>query len=196
MHASQLFFLYPSVRIIRSQSVQSFSRVQPRNHSTPGLPVHHQLHQLPEFSQTHVPRVGDAIQPSHPLSSPSPSAPSPSQHQGIFQWVNSPAWRGQSIGVSASASVLVILYLLWGDQNVDGDLRYIMVQDLLGRRWILTGMEVKYNPAINVNYHIFWLMPWPLMNRTMRLCVENHGFWLWLCGSWYFFTFYKSQFLG
>ena len=56
------------------------------NHSTPGLPVHHQLS---EFTQTHVHRVGDAIQPSHPLSSPSPPAPNPSQHQGLFQWVSS-----------------------------------------------------------------------------------------------------------
>ena len=58
----------------------------PMNHSMPGLPVHHQL---PEFTQTHVHRVGDAIQPSHPLLSPSPPAPSPSQHQGLFQRVNS-----------------------------------------------------------------------------------------------------------
>ena len=58
----------------------------PMNHSTPGLPVHHQL---PEFTQTHVHRVGDAIQPSHPLSSPSPPASNPSQHQGLSQWVNS-----------------------------------------------------------------------------------------------------------
>ena len=56
------------------------------NHSTPGLPVHRQL---PEFTQTHVHRVGDAIQPFHPLSSPSPPALNPSQHQGHFQWVNS-----------------------------------------------------------------------------------------------------------
>ena len=54
--------------------------------STPGLPVHHQL---PEFTQTHVHRVSDAIQPSHPLLSPSPPAPNPSQHQGLFQWVSS-----------------------------------------------------------------------------------------------------------
>ena len=54
----------------------------PTSCSTPGLPVHHQL---PEFTQTHVHRVGDAIQPSHPLSSPSPPAPNPSQHQGLFQ---------------------------------------------------------------------------------------------------------------
>ena len=58
----------------------------PMNHSTPGLPVHHQL---PESTQTHVHRVGDAIQPSHPLSSPSPPAPNPSQHQGLFQRANS-----------------------------------------------------------------------------------------------------------
>ena len=58
----------------------------PMNHSVSGLPVHHQL---PAFTQTHVYRVGDAIQPSHPLSSPSPPAPNPSQHQSLFQWVNS-----------------------------------------------------------------------------------------------------------
>ena len=54
----------------------------PMNRSTPGLPVHQQL---PESSQTHVHQVGDAIQPSHPLSSPSPPVPNPSQHQGLFQ---------------------------------------------------------------------------------------------------------------
>ena len=57
----------------------------PMNHSTPGLPVH----QLLQFIQTHVHWVHDAIQPSHPLSSPSPPAPNPSQHQSLFQWVNS-----------------------------------------------------------------------------------------------------------
>ena len=56
------------------------------NCSTPGLPVHHQL---PESTQTHVHQVRDAIQPSHPLSSPSPPAPNPSQHQSLFQRVNS-----------------------------------------------------------------------------------------------------------
>ena len=54
----------------------------PINCSMPGLPVHHHLL---EFTQTHVHRVSDAIQPSHPLSSPSPPAPSPSQHQSLFQ---------------------------------------------------------------------------------------------------------------
>ena len=54
----------------------------PINRSTPGFPVHHHL---PEFTQTQVHRVGDAIQPSHPLSSPSPPAPNPSQHQSLLQ---------------------------------------------------------------------------------------------------------------
>ena len=58
----------------------------PMNHSTPGPPVHHQL---PESTQTHVHRVGDAIQSSHPLSSPSPPALNLSQHQGLFKWVSS-----------------------------------------------------------------------------------------------------------
>ena len=79
--------------ILQFNSVQFSSVAQscptlcdPMNCSTPGLPVHHQL---PEFTQTHVHRVSDAIQPSHPLSSPSPPAPSPSQHQSLLQWVNS-----------------------------------------------------------------------------------------------------------
>ena len=67
-----------------SQSCPTLSN--PINCSTPGLRVHHQL---PEFTQTHVHRLGDAIQPSHPLLSPSPPAPNLSQHQSLFQWVNS-----------------------------------------------------------------------------------------------------------
>ena len=58
----------------------------PMNRSTPVLPVHHQL---PEFTQTHVHWVSDAIQTSHTLSTPSTPAPNPSQHQSLFQWVNS-----------------------------------------------------------------------------------------------------------
>ena len=58
----------------------------PMDHSTPGLPVHHQL---PEFTQTHVHWVGDVIQPCHPLSSPSPPALKLSERQGLFKWVSS-----------------------------------------------------------------------------------------------------------
>ena len=85
-------------RILQFSSVaQSCPTLRdPMNRSTPGLPVHHQLL---EFTQTHVHRVGDAIQPSHPLSSPSPLSPNPSQHQSLFQ-------GGQSTGVSVSASFL------------------------------------------------------------------------------------------
>ena len=75
----------------------------PMNRSTPGLPVHHQL---PELTQTHAHWVGDAIQPSHPLSFPSPPSLSLSQHQGLFQMSQLFASGGQSIGVSVSTSVL------------------------------------------------------------------------------------------
>ena len=75
----------------------------PMDCSTPGFPV---LHCLPEFAQTHVHWVSDAIQPSHPLPPASPLALNLSQHQGLFQWVGSFASGGQSIGASASASVL------------------------------------------------------------------------------------------
>ena len=77
--------------------------LRPIDYSTPGFPV---LHCLPEFIQTHVHWVSDAIQPSHPLSSPSPSTFSLSQHQGLFQWVSSLHQGGQSTRTSASASVL------------------------------------------------------------------------------------------
>ena len=70
----------------RSIAQSCLTLCDPMNRSTPGLPVHHQL---PEFTQTHVHRVSDAIQPSHPLSSLSPPALNPSQHQSLFQWVNS-----------------------------------------------------------------------------------------------------------
>ena len=70
---------------IRSVAQSCPTLWDPMNHSMPGLPVHQKLL---EFTQTHVHRVGDAIQPSHPLLSPSP-APSPSKHQGLFQWVSS-----------------------------------------------------------------------------------------------------------
>ena len=82
-----------SSKLLFSSSAQFSSVAQscptlcdPMDYSTPGIPVHHQL---PEFTQTHVHQVSDAIQPSRPLLCPSPPAPNPSQHQGLFQWVNS-----------------------------------------------------------------------------------------------------------
>ena len=87
---------------IRSVSQSCPTLCDPMNRSTPGLSVHHQL---PEFTQTHVHRVSDAIQPSHPLSSPSPPAPNPSQHQS-FPMSQLFSWGGQRTGVSALASFL------------------------------------------------------------------------------------------
>ena len=83
---TQLKWLSIASDQIRSVAQSCLTHWDPVNRSTPGLPVHHQL---PEFTQTHVHQVSDAIQPSHPLSSPSPPAPNPSQHQSLFQWVNS-----------------------------------------------------------------------------------------------------------
>ena len=90
--AGRFFTVEPPGKLspfIQFSSVQFSSVAQscptlchPMNRSMPGLPVHHQLL---EFTQTHVHQVGDAIQPSHLLSSPSPPAPNPSQHQGLFQ---------------------------------------------------------------------------------------------------------------
>ena len=75
----------------------------PLDWSMPGFPIHHQF---PELAETHVHQVGEAIQSSHPVSSPSPPAFNLSQHQGLFQWSQFFTSGGQSIGASASASVL------------------------------------------------------------------------------------------
>ena len=85
-HSSHSLSFKSSVQFSSVQSLSCLTLCDPMNSSTPGLPVHHQLL---EFTQTHVHQVGDAIQPSHPLSSHSPLAPNPSQHQSLFQWVSS-----------------------------------------------------------------------------------------------------------
>ena len=89
-----LFYMHINKALLVKKFLLGFSSVaqscptlcDPMNRSTPGFPVHHQL---PEFTQTHIHWVRDAIQPSHPLPFPSPPAPNPSQHQSVFQWVNS-----------------------------------------------------------------------------------------------------------
>ena len=102
-----------------SSVAQSCSTVcNPMDRSTPGLPVHHQL---PEFTQTHVHWVGDAIQSSHPLSSPSPPAFNLSQHQGLFKWVSSlhqmaKYWSFSfSISPSSEYSELISFRMDWSD---------------------------------------------------------------------------------
>ena len=80
----KLWYIYTMEYSVQFSSVTQscLTLCDPMNRSMPGLPVHHQL---PEFTQTHVHGVSDAIQPSHPLSSLSPPAPNPSQHQSLFQ---------------------------------------------------------------------------------------------------------------
>ena len=104
-----VLFFSSETKHVQGESAQFSSVAQscpalcdPMNRSTPGLLVHHQR---PEFTQTHVHRVSDAIQPSHPLLSPSPPALNPSQYQS-FPMSQLYAWGGQSTGVSALASFL------------------------------------------------------------------------------------------
>ena len=108
-----------SIVQIRSVAQLCLTLCDPMNRSTPGLPVHHQL---PEFTQTHVHQVGDAIQPSHSLSSLSPPAPNPSQHQS-FPMSQLFAWGGQSIGVSALASFLPKISQGWSPSEWTGDMK-------------------------------------------------------------------------
>ena len=109
------FYMYAIV-----QSCTCVRFCDPMDCSTPGLSVHHEL---PEFTQTHVHWVGDAIQPSHPLSSPSPPAFNPSQHQGSFPVSQLFASGGQSTGASASAPALPV--------NIQG---WLVKQQEAGRR--------------------------------------------------------------
>ena len=134
----QLFFSR-KLLVKHLSSVQSCPTLcDPMNCSTPGLPVHHQLL---EFTQTHVHWVGDAIQPSHPLSSPSP-APNPSQHQGFFQWVNScmrwPKYWSFSLSISPSKEIpgLISFRMDWVDLlAVQGTSRVVITNYLFEFCW-------------------------------------------------------------
>ena len=104
------------------------------NRSTPDLPVHHQF---PEFTQTRVNRVHDAIQPSHPLSSPSSPVPNPSQHQSLFQWANS------SHEVARSWMCMAFLWDIWGIETLIKQLpkkfcnNIFSSVDLIRQRWLI-----------------------------------------------------------
>ena len=123
----------------------------PMNHSMPGLPVHQQL---PEFTQTHVHWVGNAVQPSHPLSSPSPPAPNSSQYQSIFQWVNS------------SHEVAKVLEFQLQHQSFQWTPRTGLLQDgLVGSPRVFSNTTVQKHqifgaqPSLQSNSHIH---TWPL----------------------------------
>ena len=109
--------------------------------STPALPVHHQL---PEFTQTHVHWVGDAIQPSHPLSSPSPPALNLSQHQGLFN-ESALRFRWPKYGISASASVLPMKTQDWSPLGWTG---WIFLQSKGLSRAFLTPQFKSINSSV------------------------------------------------
>ena len=122
------------------------------------------LHCFPEFVQTHVHWVGDAIQPSHPLSSPSPPAFSPSQHQDLFQWVGSLNQVGQSIGASASASVFPMNIQGWFPLGWTGFISLLSKE--LSRIYSYTTVQkhqfYSTQPSLWSNSHIcMWLLEKP-----------------------------------
>ena len=130
----------------------------PMDRSSPGLPV---LHQLPEFTQTHVHRVGDAIQPPHPLSSPSPPIFNLSQHRGLFQGVSSSnrwsKYRSFRFSISPSRACLGLISLKmdWFDLlAVQGTLKSLMFTGL--KYFLLITGQLS---------HVLWLSDW----RTLVL---------------------------
>ena len=129
--------------------------------STPGLPVHHQL---PGFTQTHIHRVSDAIQPSHPLLSPSPPALNPSQHQS-FPMSQLFEWGGQSTGVSALASFLPKITQGWSPSEWTG---WISLQSK-GLSWVFsntTGQKHQFFSASSINPYMTTGKTITLTSRT------------------------------
>ena len=134
---SQCLILYTFSSVQFSSVVQScLTLCDPMDCSTPGLPVY-QLHQLPEYTQTNVHWVSDAIQPAHPLSSPSLPALNLSQHQGLFKWVRPKYWSFSfSISPSNEYSGLISFRMDWLDLlAVQGTLK--SVQHNSSKVWIL-----------------------------------------------------------
>ena len=162
------------------QSVQLLSRVRlcdPMNRSTPGLPVHHHL---PEFTQTHVHRVSDAIQPSHPLSSPSPPAFSirvsspPFPASGSFPMSQLFASGGQSI--RASASVLPMNIQGWRPLRLTGLISLLFKG--LSRVFCTTTVQKHHffsaQPSLRSDSHFCtWLLEKPFHSHYMDLCRQS-----------------------
>ena len=147
------------------------------NRSTPGLPFYHQL---PEFTQTHVHWVSDAIQPSHPLSSLSPLAPNPSQHQS-FPMSQLFAWGGQSTGVSALASFFpkksqgwspseyFVIYLVhWEIPRLQTISPFSFNKIYLHSSYLLFWKHTSYFPYATINIYFFKLTFWRLVEDISR----------------------------
>ena len=164
----------------KSHSVQFSSVTQscltlcvPMNCSTPGLPVHHQLL---EFTQTHVHRVCDAIQPSHPLSSPSPPAHNPSQHQSLLQWVNF-AWGSQSTVASALASFLPKKSQDWSPSEWTGwiSLQTKGLSRVFSKTTVQKHQFFSAQPSSQSNSHIHTWQMEKLFEYT-DLCQQSEAF--------------------
>ena len=144
----------------------------PMDSSTPGFPF---LHHLPELTQTHVHWVGDAIQPSHPLSSPSPTF-SHSQHQGIFKWVSSSRSGGQSIGVSASTSVLPMNTQDWSPLGWTGWISWQskeLSRVLLAVQGTLKSLLQHHSLKTSILWHSAFLM---VQLTSIHDYWKNHSF--------------------
>ena len=136
--------------------------------STPVFPV---LHHLPKLAQTPVHWVSDAIQPSHHLSSPSPPNFTLSQHQGIFYWVSFSNSGGQSIGVSASASVLPMTIQDWFPLGLTGliSLQCKRLSRVFSNTTVQKHQFFSAQPSFWSNSHIHtWLLEKPIV----LLCQE------------------------
>ena len=146
--------------ILEFSSVQFSSFAQscptlcdPMNRSTPRLPVHHHL---PEFTQTHIHRVSDAIQPSHPLSSPSAPAPNPSQHQ-FFPMSQLFSWGGQSIIPSKEHPGLISFRMDWLDLlAVQGTLKSLLHTTVQKHQFFGAQLSSQSNSHIHT-----WLLEKP-----------------------------------
>ena len=140
------------------------------NRSMPGLPVHHKLL---EFTQTHVHPVSDAIQPSHPLLSPFPPAPNPSQHQGLsFPMSQLFESGGQSIRVSASASVLPM--------NNPGLISFMMAWlDLLAVQGALKSLLQHHSSKVSILQHSAFFtvqLSHPYMTTEKTIALSRRTF--------------------
>ena len=129
----------------------------PMDWSTPGFPVHHHL---PDFAQTHVHWVSDAIQPSHPLSPPSPSALNLSQHQGLYQWVDvlhqvTKYWSFSFFfSPSSEHSGLISLRIDWFDlPSVQGTLKSSTAPKFESIN--SSALSLLYHPALR-SVHDYW----------------------------------------
>ena len=145
------------------------------NRSTPVLPVHHKL---PEFTQTHIHRVRDAIQPSHPLSSPSPPAPNLSQHQSLFQWVNSShevipllGRHTEEARIQRDMCTLMFTAALFTIARTWKQSRCPSADEWIRKLWYIYTME--YYSAIKKNTFESFLMRWMKLEPITQNAVSQ-----------------------